>query len=437
MATQSSFEPLFDRWAARVRRRLALRHILTGAALGALVALVPAGIAWKLRHGKLRPYAALTVAGGVIAGAAIARRKRWTDESVALYLDGELQTEEAISTAVEIESAPPDSEGDPAMRAVVIQSAATALGSGDRKHAKPTFLRPVHLLLPLGLAGVAFITHAPLPPAPIVAFDPGTAKIQIAEVEGLEKIIKLAQLDPRDEAQRERLDKIAKDAEKLKEESDEGNGEARRARQDREAEGADRRGAIDARRRARSVRVSRARCRSSKRTTRRSARRRRSAITISNRWTRRWRSSRTRARKQDRDLAKKSVQDAADAAKQNGAPGVAKALEDEKKAMEKREKRAEELRDLADSMKKEGIKNDDVENKSEALDRKGTDEAAKKLADAMGKALDKLTPEEKKRLADACAKKRRRAAGRADAEDMKDMADRALDAEGQKKLEDS
>ena len=33
---------------------------------------------------------------------------------------------------------------------------------------------------------------------------------------GLEKVIKLAQLDPRDEAQRERLEKIARDAEKLK-----------------------------------------------------------------------------------------------------------------------------------------------------------------------------------------------------------------------------
>ena len=68
--------------------------------------------------------------------------------------------------------------------------------------------------------------------------------------------------------------------------------------------------------------------------------------------------------------------------------------------MEQREKRAEVLRDLADAMKQEGIKNDGVEAQSEALDRKGTDEAAKKLADSMGKALEKLTPEEKKRLAE-------------------------------------
>ena len=72
----SNFEPLFDRWASRVRRRLALRHMLTGAALGAVLALVPAAVAWKMRHGKLRPFAALTVVGGIAGGAIVARRKR-------------------------------------------------------------------------------------------------------------------------------------------------------------------------------------------------------------------------------------------------------------------------------------------------------------------------------------------------------------------------
>src|SRR6185312_12887443 len=85
MAPESNFESLFDRWAGRVRRRLAIRRLLTGAALGAVVALVPAGVAWKMRAGKIRPYAALTVLAGVAAGAVVARRKRWDDGAVALY----------------------------------------------------------------------------------------------------------------------------------------------------------------------------------------------------------------------------------------------------------------------------------------------------------------------------------------------------------------
>jgi hypothetical protein len=433
----SSFEPLFDRWASRVRRRLALRHVLTGAAFGALLAVIPAGIAWKLRHGSLRPYAALTVAGGVIAGAVIARRKRWTDESVALYLDGELAAEEAISTAVEIESASPDSSDghDPAMRAVVMQSAATALGEGDRKQARPTFLRPMHLLLPLGLAGVALITRAPLPPAPIMAVDPGTTKIQIAEIDGLEKVIKLAQLDPRDEAQRQRLEKIAHDAEKLKEELTKGM--EKRDAQDKIARlkeqiAAERLTLGDGKHRQ-GLESAVSKLEENDQTKRAAEALGDHDLESMDAEMEKLANSRE---KSDRDLAKKSVQDAADAAKKEGAEDVAKALEDEKKSMEKREKRAEALRDLADAMKKEGLKDDGVENKSEALDRKGTDDAAKKLGDAMDKAMGKLTPEEKKRLADRLRDEAKKGGGQSDAQDLKDMADQLSTPEGQKKLED-
>ena len=210
--------------------------MLTGAALGALLALIPAGVAWKMRHGKLRPYAALTVIGGIAGGAIVARRKRWSDEEVALYLDGELASEEAISTAVDFDTTGPDSETDPAMRAVVMQSAATALHDGDRKRAKPTMLRPVHLLIPVALAGVAFITRAPLPPAPIVATDPGTTKVQIAEVDGLEKIdqARPARSARRSAARAPREDR-ASDAEKLERRFEQGPREARGAGPDREA----------------------------------------------------------------------------------------------------------------------------------------------------------------------------------------------------------
>lgn len=433
----SNFEPLFDRWASRVRRRLALRHMLTGAALGAVLALVPAGVAWKMRHGKLRPYAALTVIGGLAGGAIVARRKRWSDEEVALYLDGELASEEAISTAVDLDVSGPDSETDPAMRAVVMQSAASALNDGDRKRAKPTMLRPVHLLIPAALAGVAFISRAPLPPAPIVATDPGTTKIQIAEVDGLEKVIKLAQLDPRDEAQRQRLDKIARDAEKLKE--DLNKGLEKREAQDRIAKLKEQ---IAAERLTLGDGQQRAGLESAVSKLEENDETKQAAKALGDHdletMDQEMEKIANAREKQDRELAKKSLQDAADAARKNGAPDVAKALEAEKKAMEQREKRAQALRDLADAMKQEGIKNDGVENQSEALDRKGTDDAAKKLADAMGKAMDKLTPEEKKRLADRMKQNAQKGGSSAnsDPQQLKDMADQLSTPEGQKKLED-
>ena len=117
---------------------------------------------------------------------------------------------------------------------------------------------------------------------------------------------------------------------------------------------------------------------------------------------------------------------------------MAKALEAEKKAMEQREKRAQALRDLADAMKGAG-EDGPVAPEAEALDRKKNDEAAKKLAEAMGKALEKMTPEERKRLADKLkemAKEQGKQGHAADADQMKDLADSLSTPEGQKKLED-
>src|SRR3989442_15809750 len=93
------FTPLFARWAARVRRRLAVRHALTGAAIGLAIAIVPAAVAWKTRHGAWRPYAPILGACGAMAGLGVARRKRWRDTDVALYPDERLATEETIATA--------------------------------------------------------------------------------------------------------------------------------------------------------------------------------------------------------------------------------------------------------------------------------------------------------------------------------------------------
>jgi hypothetical protein len=323
------------------------------------------------------------------------------------------------------------------MRAVVLQSAATALTDGDRKRAKPTMLRPVHLLIPAALAGVAFIARAPLPFVPIVATDPGTTKIQLADVDGLERVIKLAQLDPRDEAQRERLEKLARDAEKLKE--DLNKGLEKRDAQDRIAKLKEQ---IAAERLTLGDGQQRAGLESAVSKLEENDDTKRAAKALGDHdletMDQEMEKIANAREKQDRELAKKSLDDAADAARKNGAPDVAKALEAEKKAMEQREKRAQALRDLADAMKQEGIKNDGVESQSEALDRKGTDDAAKKLADAMGKAMDKLTPEEKKRLADRMKQNASNPhpSANSDPQQLKDMADQLSTPEGQKKLED-
>lgn len=399
------FRPLFESWAGGVRRRLAARRMLTGAAIGLAIGLLPAAIAWKTRHGQLRPFAAATGVLGVAAGVVIARRKRWSDEEVALYLDGELQSEEAISTAVELDHVA-DADESPSSddtRAVVLESAALALKSGNRKNARPGWLKPVHLLIPVAIAGFVFIARAPLPPAPIVNAAPGTTQIQISDVDGIEKVAKLAQISARDEAQRERLQKIAQDAEKLKQ--DIAKGIEQREAQDRltklkEAIAAEKLTLGDGERRQ-GLESAVSKLAENDATKDMAKALGDHDLQSMDQEAERIANEREKA---DRETAKKALDDASKEAAKNGAPDVAKALQDQKKAIEDRERRAENLRDLADAMKKEGIGGNDVQQKSEALDQKGTDEAAQQLADAMGKAMDKLTPEERQRLADRLKK---------------------------------
>src|SRR5581483_9010686 len=176
-----SFERQFSQWAGRVRRRLAMRQILTGVAFGVTLGLLPAVVGWKLRNETVRRAAPVAALVGAIAGFAIARRKRWSDTDVALYLDGQLKSEEAIATAVELQSdEAPDSDEE--ARAVVISKAQAALDGGKPKDAKPGVFRLVHLAAPLSIAAMAFVIRMPLPPAPIEPLAPGSTLVQVNDV---------------------------------------------------------------------------------------------------------------------------------------------------------------------------------------------------------------------------------------------------------------
>jgi hypothetical protein len=140
--------------------------------------------------------------------------------------------------------------------------------------------------------------------------------------------------------------------------------------------------------------------------------------------------------KRDREAAKRALEDAAAAARANRAPDVGKALDEEKKTLEEREKRAEMLRDLEKAMEGTGTASPEQRTEAESLDRKGSDAAAKKLADAMGKALEKLTPEERKKLAERLKEQAQRGGAQSDPQNIKDLADDLSTPEGQKKLEE-
>ena len=427
------FRPLFERWARRVRARLALRHALTGAAAGLAIAVIAAGAAWKTRHGALRRYTAAAGALGLVAGLAWARRRRWSDGDVALYLDQRLESEEAIATAAGLRDH--DDADDPA-RAVVLATAASALRDAGAKRVHPSVLKPVHALVPLTVAGLVAIARAPLPPAPATAVAPGTTRVQTADVAGLEKAIRLAQASARDPAQRERLDAIAKEAEKLK--ADLREGIEKRDAQDRIARLKD---AIGEERLSLGAGEKRGGLESAASKLEESDLTRAAGKALGDHDLESLDEEMERIanarEKADRELAKKKLDEASELAKKQGAEDVAKALEDEKGAMDRRSARADALRELADGMKGAGVGGDELQTESEALDRKGSDAAARRLAESMAKALEKLTPEERKRLAEKLAEMaKKRGVASADAERLKDLADDLATPEGQKRLED-
>lgn len=432
MPERERFHPLFEHWARAVRTRLLARRVLTGLTLGLVLAVIPAVLAWRTRHGALRPLCTLLGVVGAAAGVVVARRKRWSDQDVALWLDDRLETEEAITTAVELRN---QAEDDDEARAVVVSTAAAALAAGDEKRARPSIFRPLHALAPLAVVGFVLVLRSPLPATPVVAQAPGEARVQLAQVEGLKKVAQLGQATARDEAQKERLEKIAKDAEKLR--ADLEKGLEKREALDRIAKLRDQ---IAAERLTLGEGEKRAGLEAAVSKLEQNDATKEAAKALGDhdleKMDREMERIANAREKRDRDAAKRALEDAAAAAKANGAPDVGKALDQEKKSLEERERRAEALRDLEKAMEDSGLASPDQRKEAESLDRKGSDEAARKLADSMGKALEKLSPEERKRLADKLKQQSGKGGTQSSPEDLKDLADDLSTPEGQKKLED-
>lgn len=433
-----AFRDSFRSWAGRVRRSLGLERLLTGAAIGLVLGAGAAGAAWQTRHGSLRPWAAAAGLVGAAAGAIVARRRRWDDGEVALYLDGRLGGKETIVTAIELDQE--DKRDDPA-RAVVISQAAEVLKKASPKDARPGFFRPWHLAIPLGLAAIGYVTMLPLPPAPkAAAAPPGKDVVKLADVKGLEKIIELANTDARDDAQRKRLDKLAEDAKKLREKLKEGM-EKREA----QAELGKLKDAITAERLSLGDGVERQGLESALGKLAENPDLKDAAKALGDRdlvsFDEQMEELANKLEKEDRDRAKKTLEEAAEAAKKANAPEVAKALEDEKKRLEEMAKKNEKLKELGKALG-EGLPDDAKEALKDLEQGKGSAKEQQKLAEKLEEALGKLTPEQRKKLAENMKKQASAMSGEEmpgegpSKEQLRELAEQLESPEGQKQLEE-
>ncbi|MBK8253442.1 MAG: hypothetical protein IPK82_12345 [Polyangiaceae bacterium] len=462
-AKETKFREAFSRWARRVRMRLSLGVVLTGVTVGLIAGAGGAAALWKLRQGTLRPWAAGAGIVGALVGAVVAQRRRWNDAEVALFLDAKLGANEAISTAVDLGKDPESGsskskkdkpysdqkskadrrrDSDPAQNPgyfVVLNQATEALEKATAKRVKTRVLRPVHATLPLAIGAIGFLSWIPLPPAPALPPPPpGAEEVKLAEVKGLEKVIALAELNARDDAQRERLKKLAEDARKLQQKLKEGV-EKREA----QAELAKIKDGLMAERLSLGEGEERQGLENALGKMAENSDLKDAAKALGDRdltsFDEEMQKLANKLERQDRERAKKTLEEAAEAAKKAGAQNVAKALEEQKKRLDKKGAEGDALKELAkelgDSLP------DDAKEALRDMEKSGSPKAQQKLAEKLDDALKKLTPDERKRLAD----KMKKQAGQMSPdqmgegpskEDLEDLAKKLETAEGMKELEE-
>lgn len=438
----AAFTTSFAHLARRVRRRLAARTALTGAAIGLATGVGAAAVLWWQRLGDLRPMTAALGALGAAAGVLVARRRALSDPEVALLLDRRLGTDEVIATALELSRT--DDASDPA-RGVVLERATTTLQKADGKAVRTRLWLRRHALAPVAAAAIAALSLAPLPPAPPAPeVAPGAEMVKLADVKGLEKIEALAQADARDDAQKKRLADLAEEARKLREKLK--DGAPRREVQSDVARLAD---GIAAERLSLGEGEQRKGLEAAIGQLGADPALEKAAKALGDRDLTAFDEEMERlansADKESRERAKKALEEAAEAAKKEGAKDVAKMLEEQKKLFEQLEKKSEKLRELSKAL--EGAMGEDAlgEEGKRALSelgRSGSPEAQRKLAESLERALGNMTDEQRKKLADAMKRQleEQQAEGGGMApgnpEELQDLADKLGTPEGQKALEE-
>ena len=402
---QSDFQRAFQNLAKRVRRRQAARLALSGAGVGLSFGALAALGLWALRWGEWRPLAAVLGVLGAGVGVALARRKRWSERDVALYLDARLDSHETLTTALAA-----DGSEEPAL-VHVLERASSVLSVADPERVQPKLWSRLHALLPVALTAIAVVSRLPLPPAPKPAEGaPGAERVQMEHLKGLERIEALASLPGQNPEQDERLKKLAEQARKLRESLAKGL-EKREAL----SEIAKLRDGIAAERLKLGDRQNRPGLDAALHAFGPHSLLREARKALENgdltAFDDEMQKLANRAETSDRKAAKDALEEAAKAARAKGAQGLADALDAQRRLFERRESHADALRELAQSMK--GKLSAEALEELKEFGSSGSPEAEKRLAEGLERALEGLTPEERKRLAERMQRELEGEAGQA------------------------
>lgn len=387
------FRRSFERWARPIRRRKLLRGMLHGATTGSLVGIFLAGALFAMRLGPFRFWALAAGLIGAAIGLFFARRRAFSDDELALYLDACLGTHEVIASALELLR----NDDDSPAREPILRRAIEALGDGNPRLARPRIIERAHWTIPASCAAIAYLAFLPPRPLPSPDNAPGSEELKLEKVAGLEKIEKLAKLDARDSAQRERLDEIAEEAKRLRE-------KLRDGMEKREAQAAiaKLRDSITAEQLSLGDGDKRAGFEAAVGRLAQERALRDAAKALGDRDLKGFDDALEKLANQrerrDRELARKALEEAEELARKEGADDVAKMLAKSREELKKREERAELLRKLGEAL------GDSVKNELDDFENAPSGETASKLMDALGQALEQLSEEERQRLAERLKK---------------------------------
>jgi hypothetical protein len=428
MPATRDLDALFGAQARRLRRRLAARYLLAGVTAGlSLGALATAVFYWQ-RLGELRLYPLLAALFGCAAGLALARTRRWSDTDVALYLDSKLRSHEAISTYVGQRGSAPGPASE-----LVRRHAETALARANTPELRPRTVRPWHALAPLAAAAMVWLNIAPLPAAPDASAGQGVMLARPLDLTELSPLEALDKLDARDADQKRRLRAIAERARALREKLKEGASKELAL-----AELAELRDAIAAERLALSP-SERQGLEALLRELGRHPGLGKAKAALGDgdltAFDEAMSEVANRAEQEDRDRAKEALAAGEEAARRAGARELAETMAEQRRLFEERVARAQAVRELAGALRGQL----DAEGR-EALQRfsdTGSRDAERRLLESMEKALQGMSEEERKRLAEALRSELGSSTGKASPltrEELEQLAKSLESPEGQERL---
>jgi hypothetical protein len=432
--SMATLEPHFQKWASRIRTRSTLRSSLVGLGVGGALGAVGALVAHFLRYGEARPWVALAFAGaGLVAGLVHARRQRWSDAEVALYLDARWGTSETITTALELGRKEVTSAGTE----VALSRAVELFERGDLARIEPKLWTRAHLLIPLAALAAAGISVAPVPPPPPAApRAPGSDLVKLENLPGLDRIEALDRLGGSTPEERERLKRIAEAARQLRAEL---------------AKGLERREALSAIAKLRDDiaaermkfgdQSNRAALDAALAELERKGLLKNAAKALGEgdlvAFDEEMQRIANTAEKADREAAKDALEQAAKAARDKGSEALGRALDRERKKLEEAEAKAEALRELARELG--SALGEEGRRALEEYGENGSLEAQRKLTEALERALRGLSEEERKRLAENLKKRADAGSGQMapmTRAELEELAKRLGEKDADKRLEE-